>query len=57
MKSTLFVKTKVKPYQPLGYRDWAIINKYGNILNNNVRVSSFIQASKKIKLGKANLPL
>lgn len=56
IKCTLFVETKAKPHQSLEYRDWTILKKYGNILNRNVRGGSLIQASKEIKLGKANPP-
>ena len=52
----LFVETKTKPDSNTTYRDWVVIQRNGNIVNQNVRGGSLIQVSPNLRPRKANPP-
>lgn len=53
---TMFVETKTRPHYSVSYRDWTTIRQDGNVLNENIRGGSLVQAAQSMNLGKANPP-
>ena len=52
----LFVESKTKPDSNTSYRNWTILQRDGNMINNNVRGGTLVQMHPALKMGKANPP-
>ncbi|XP_044744112.1 uncharacterized protein LOC123306273 [Coccinella septempunctata] len=52
----MMVETKTKLKHNVKYKNWDTIIKHGNILNENTRGGSLVQAEKFISIGKSNPP-
>lgn len=52
----MMVETKTKENQSVKYRNWDMIIRHGNILNENTRGGSMVQARREVSIGKSNPP-
>ncbi|KAL3281592.1 hypothetical protein HHI36_004799 [Cryptolaemus montrouzieri] len=51
----MFVEAKIKEEQDIRYRDWSILKKIGNVIQNT-RAGSLVKCHPGLNMGKANAP-